>query len=67
MTSMCSLNLEDKIDEACTIAVELLDAPNIKAGKYTTVCDPHLAGTFVHEAFGHSSEAEKVYESPRVV
>ncbi len=61
-----ALGLADKLNDTCDIAVKLLDAPTIKAGKYTTICDPHLAGTFVHEAFGHSSEAEKVYENKRL-
>ena len=59
-------NLESKLDTACEEAVQLLDAHTIKAGKYITICDPHLSGTFVHEAFGHSSEAEKVYENKRL-
>lgn len=57
------LNRDDELRDACARAVELLSAPSIKGGKYTVVIDPHLAGTFVHEAFGHSSEAEKVYEN----
>ncbi|MBN1552404.1 TldD/PmbA family protein, partial [bacterium] len=61
------LGLENRISESCRIALELLDAPNVKAGKYITVCDPHLSGTFIHEAFGHSSEAEKVYENKRLL
>jgi len=60
------LGLNDAVDETCDIAVQLLDAPAIKAGTYTTICDPHLSGTFIHEAFGHQSEAEKVYESERL-
>ncbi len=58
--------LEQKIDDACDTAVRLLKAPTIKAGTYVVICDPHLSGTFAHEAFGHSSEAEKVYESKRM-
>ncbi len=57
------MHREDELREACGRAVELLGAPTIRGGKYTVVIDPHLAGTFVHEAFGHSSEAEKVYEN----
>jgi predicted Zn-dependent protease len=60
------LGLESKIDEACETAIQLLDAPTIQSGKYVTICDPHLSGTFAHEAFGHTSEAEKVYESERM-
>ena len=44
-------------------AVELLSAPQVKGGEYTVVLDPVLAGVFVHEAFGHLSEADFVYEN----
>ena len=44
-------------------AIELLTAPQAKGGEYTVVLDPVLAGVFVHEAFGHLSEADFVYEN----
>jgi len=47
-------------------AVELLSAPRAKGGEYTVVLDPVLAGVFVHEAFGHLSEADFVYENDRL-
>jgi TldD protein len=47
-------------------AVELLNAPYAKAGTYTVVLDPILAGVFCHEAFGHLSEADHVYENDRL-
>ena len=47
-------------------AVELLSAPQVKGGEYTVVLDPVLAGVFVHEAFGHLSEADFVYENDRL-
>lgn len=59
-------NLEDKIKHACKIAVELLDAPKIKGGKYTVIADHDLAGVFIHEAFGHLSEGDNVYENERL-
>ena len=46
-------------------AVDLLAAPRVKGGRYTVVCNPRLAGVFVHEAFGHLSEADFVYTNPR--
>lgn len=46
-------------------AVDLLSAPRVKGGHYTVICNPRLAGTFVHEAFGHLSEADFVYENPQ--
>lgn len=47
-------------------AVELLSAPYVKAGTYTIVLDPILAGVFCHEAFGHLSESDFVYENDRM-
>jgi hypothetical protein len=47
-------------------AVALLSAPTVKGGSYTVVLDPVLAGVFVHEAFGHLSEADHIYENPQL-
>ena len=47
-------------------AVELLKAPQVKGGEYTVVLEPVLAGVFIHEAFGHLSEADHVYEDQRM-
>jgi len=47
-------------------AVALLSAPEVKGGTYTVVLDPVLAGVFVHEAFGHLSEADHIYENPQM-
>ncbi len=55
---------EGKIREACERAVKLLDAPTVKGGQYTVIVDPHLAGIFAHEAFGHLSESDHLYENP---
>ena len=44
-------------------AVDLLSAKPPKSGEYTVVCDPILAGVFVHEAFGHLSESDFIYEN----
>ena len=46
-------------------AVALLDAPRVKGGTYPVVLDPELAGVFIHEAFGHLSEADFIYENPQ--
>jgi TldD protein len=45
-------------------AVEVANAPNVKAGTYPVIVDPELTGVFIHEAFGHLSEADFVYENP---
>ncbi len=57
------LGLEEQITDACATASALLDAPVAAGGEYTVVLDPVLAGVFVHEAFGHLSEADGLYEN----
>ncbi len=57
--------LEGMFANAAAKAVELLSAPPVKGGTYPVVLDPRLAGVFVHEAFGHLSEADFVYENPQ--
>jgi len=56
------LGLDKKIIEMCERTQQLLDAEPIKAGVYTVVCDPAHTGLFVHEAFGHLSEADSLYK-----
>jgi TldD protein len=51
--------------KAAERAVALLDAPGVRGGTYPVILDPELAGVFIHEAFGHLSEADFVYESPQ--
>jgi TldD protein len=36
----------------------------VRGDTYTVVIDPILTGLFVHEAFGHLSEADTLYENP---
>jgi len=59
-------NLHKQVEETAKHAVALLTAPQIKGGEYTVVLDPVLAGVFVHEAFGHLSEADHIYENERL-
>jgi len=59
-------NLHRQVEETAKHAVALLTAPQIKGGEYTVVLDPVLAGVFVHEAFGHLSEADHIYENERL-
>ncbi|MDH5640794.1 MAG: TldD/PmbA family protein [Nitrospira sp.] len=58
--------LEAEIDAAAQSAVESVDAPVVEGGAYTVICDPNLAGVFVHEAFGHLSEGDNVADDPRM-
>jgi len=58
--------LHQKVEQTAQRAVALLSAPQVKGGEYTVVLDPVLAGVFVHEAFGHLSEADFVYENEQL-
>ncbi|MBN1257765.1 MAG: TldD/PmbA family protein [Planctomycetes bacterium] len=62
----CILGMEEKILTASKRAVDLLHAPTCKGGAFTVILDPELAGVFVHEAFGHLSEADFLYENPQM-
>jgi TldD protein len=58
--------LQGKAELAAKRAVDLLSAPPVTGGKYTVVTNPKLAGVFAHEAFGHLSESDFVYENDRM-
>jgi TldD protein len=58
------INLDSQVIGAAQRAVEALSLPKIKGDIYTVVIDPILTGLFVHEAFGHLSEADMAYENP---
>ena len=57
--------LEERFRVVAQRAVDLLDAPSVQGGAYPVILDNELAGVFVHEAFGHLSEADFVYENPQ--
>ncbi|OKH13160.1 TldD/PmbA family protein [[Limnothrix rosea] IAM M-220] len=57
-------HLDDQIIGAAQRATNSLTLPTVKGGTYTVVIDPILTGLFVHEAFGHLSEADMAYENP---
>lgn len=59
------LDLEEAARSVGQRAVNLLGAETVVGGVYPVVCDPKLAGVFVHEAFGHLSEADFVYANPQ--
>jgi len=58
------LGLDDQVRHAAQRAVDSLALPSVKGNTYTVVIDPILTGLFVHEAFGHLSEADMTYENP---
>ena len=58
--------LDDEVLDAANRAVGLLTAKPLEGGEWTTILDPVLAGVFVHEAFGHLSEADNVAENEKL-
>ena len=56
---------EDQFRVVARRAVDLLEAPRVRGGAYPVILDNELAGVFIHEAFGHLSEADFVYENPQ--
>jgi len=57
--------LEESVLKVAQRSVDLLDAKTVTGGVYPVVIDQELAGVFIHEAFGHLSESDFVYENPR--
>jgi len=58
--------LDNLCDEAVASAVDMLRAPKVRAGRYDAVFDPQLTGVFIHEAFGHLSEADFIHQNLRL-
>jgi TldD protein len=56
--------LDAQVRAAAQRAVAALDLPSVRGAAYEVVIDPVLTGLFVHEAFGHLSEADMAYENP---
>ncbi|MGP0128941.1 MAG: TldD/PmbA family protein [cyanobacterium endosymbiont of Rhopalodia musculus] len=61
------IGLEQQIQGAAQRALNALVLPPVKGNNYTVVVDPVLTGLFVHEAFGHLSEADMLYDNPELL
>ena len=59
-------NREKEAEAAARRAVDMLKAKPVAGGKYTVILDPHLAGVFIHEAFGHFCEADFLFKNERL-
>lgn len=57
---------EEVAQEVSERAAALLRAPKPEGGPHSVVLNRRMAGVFVHEAFGHLSEADFLYEKPRM-
>lgn len=62
----CVLGQEALAHTAADRAIALLTAPKCAGGVHNVILNPLLAGVFIHEAFGHLSEADFLYENPRL-
>ena len=60
-------NRDEVFLKKAKIVSELLDAEPAEGGKHNIVINPSLTGVFVHEAFGHFSEADLVENSPSLL
>ncbi|MDD3627642.1 MAG: TldD/PmbA family protein [bacterium] len=58
------LNRESDLNKQCSIMEELVKAEPIKGGVFPVILDPGEAGVFIHEAFGHLSEADSIQNHP---
>jgi len=56
--------VEEEVDSVVKGVLNLLRAEPVNGGRYTIILDPRLAGVFIHEAFGHLSEADGVSDNP---
>jgi TldD protein len=59
-------NMDKRIQELTESAASLLDAKSARGGKFDCIIDPRLAGTFIHEAFGHMSESDHISENEKI-
>ena len=58
------LGREEELRERAEMAVRLLSAVPAQAGTFPVILDPDEAGLFIHEAFGHLSEADGLQYNP---
>jgi TldD protein len=58
---------EPLVERIAKVALDLLKAEPVQAGKYDVIIDPLLAGVFAHEAFGHLSESDQLATNERLL
>jgi TldD protein len=58
--------LEAKVESVIKDTLDMLKADKVAAGSYTVVMDPKMCGVFAHEAFGHLSESDFIYENDKL-
>lgn len=58
------LSRESDFQNAAGLASELVRARASEPGTYRVLIDPELSGVFLHEVFGHTSEADSIEDMP---
>ncbi|MGM0420922.1 MAG: TldD/PmbA family protein [Bacillota bacterium] len=58
------IDREDEIRESLEVLQQMIEADPITAGSFPVVINPKLAAVFIHEAFGHLSEADLIENNP---
>ncbi len=58
---------EESIGQITREVLDLVNAEPVAGGRYTVILDPRLSGVFIHEAFGHLSEADNVSDNPELL
>ncbi len=53
-------DFDDVARKTVDSSIELLNAKTPPSGELPVIVDPHMAGTIVHESFGHGLEADQV-------
>ncbi len=54
------LDKEEQVQQKVKQTLALLDAKPVKGGNYDVILDSDVGGLFIHEAFGHLSEADNL-------
>ncbi len=58
------LNKETEAEDVLKTATDMLSAESAPGKVCSVIADQRLAGVFIHEAFGHLSEADFIHENP---
>ncbi|MGZ3804197.1 MAG: TldD/PmbA family protein [Pseudobdellovibrionaceae bacterium] len=58
-------NESERIQKYIQESTRFLNAPLIEPGKYRLLLSPQVTGVFVHESFGHMSEADGMLGDPQ--
>ncbi|UDQ96899.1 TldD/PmbA family protein [Lentisphaerota bacterium WC36G] len=60
------LNLDEEVEKIADLTAKLLNAPKCQGGAQSVILDNKLGGVFIHEAFGHLSEADFLYDNDKM-